>query len=234
LAGTQTNVFIFGNTIGLSSLEPNASGIITANNLTGLVFENNFINPVLVNNQLISTYFTNVANLSMDNNYDLFGNYLYSLNIPTVGGVPVTSFGLSLISSIEASSALTNLGLPANPAVIVTNNETGVTLGGTFSGDGSGLTNLNTAPFSALAFGTMICPASGQPYYLANSAGCTITNGTSSSIVGIQFNRPAQNTFYILLNNLPSTPVPNITRYTNGFTFQSYGPGTNYFVIFSQ
>ncbi len=229
--GILTNVFIFGNTISFTGPGPSTAMAIAADNITGLTFADNSIDSVIASNQAALTpyRFTNVVNLNMDNNYDLFGNYLYSLNIPTLGGVPVTPFGVDLASSAEASSALTNLGLPGNPAELVTNNETGVTLGGTFSGDGSGLTNLNTAPFSALAFGTMTGPP-GQ-FYLINSAGCTLTNG--SGRVGIQFTRPAANTSYVLLGNIPAPGTQNLTCYTNGFTFLP--SATSYsFAVFSQ
>lgn len=144
--GGFTNVIIFGNTIGFyDSPSNNVMAIITGQDpVTGLVFANNTVDPLIGSNQATySIYFTNVSNANMYNNTDMYGNYVPSLNIPTLGGVPVTSFGLNLVSSAEASSALTNLGLPSNPANVVTNNETGVTLSGTFSGNGSGLTGLN-------------------------------------------------------------------------------------------
>ena len=144
--GIWTNIFIFGNTVDFYNSGSSPGWLIAAHDITGLVVENNFIDPVIASNQLSSTaqtYWTNVNNVTIDNNYDLYGNYLYDLNMPTLGGVPVSPLGLSLVNSAEVSSALTNLGLPSNPAAVVTNNATGLTLSGTFTGSGSGLTGLN-------------------------------------------------------------------------------------------
>lgn len=113
--GTQSDIKIFGNTIQVSGSGSSGAYIMTANDITGLEFANNSVDSLLASNQETTAYFINYTNLNMYNNYDLFGNYLPSLNIPTLGGVEVSTFGLDLVSSANASSALTNLGLPSNP-----------------------------------------------------------------------------------------------------------------------
>ena len=141
--GVWTNIFIFGNTVDFYNPGPSPAWLIAAHDIKGLVFENNFVDATLARHQLTTTWFTNVSNFAIDNNYDLFGNYLDGLNIPRLGGVAVSPFGRSLINSAEGSTALANLGLPSNSPMVVTNQETGVILTGTFSGSGSGLTGLN-------------------------------------------------------------------------------------------
>ncbi|HTR41471.1 MAG TPA: hypothetical protein VMH87_07625 [Pseudomonadales bacterium] len=239
----QSDIKIIGNTIQTSgSGSGDGAYIMNASDLTGLDFKDNSVESLLVSNQvaLWTPYrYTNVVNANIDNNYDLYGNYLYELNVPTLGGVSVSSFGLSLISSAEASSALTNLGLPSNPANVVTNNETGVTLSGTFSGNGGGLTNLNASqlssgriPLAQLAYciGTVRHAGAGS-YILTNSVGCTITNGGYPPMIGVLFTTPANNPYYVVAG---LGPIPYLT-YTNGFTFAVSGTTpTNYcFVVFS-
>ena len=141
--GTQSDVKVIGNTIQTTGSGPSGAYVMTASEINGLMFADNSVDSLLASNQVTTPWFFGVTNLNMFNNYDLFGNYLPSLNIPTIGGVEVTPFGLSLISSAEVSSALTNLGLPGNPSEVVTNSQSGVTLSGTFNGNGSGLTGLN-------------------------------------------------------------------------------------------
>ena len=71
-------------------------------------------------------------------NYDLQGNLRTDLD--TMGFSTMTSFGKSFLASPNYSTALTSLGLPANPAVILTNNQsqpvtfnTNVTVNGTLN-----------------------------------------------------------------------------------------------------
>jgi hypothetical protein len=141
--GDWTNIFIFGNTVDFYNGGSSPGVLIAASDVTGLVLDHNFIDATLASNQLTTTYFTNVSNFAIDNNYDLFGNYLDDLNVPMLGGVAVSPFGLTLINSAGASTALATLGLPSNSPTVVTNHETGITLNGTFSGYGGGLTGLN-------------------------------------------------------------------------------------------
>jgi hypothetical protein len=138
-----TNIFLFGNTVDFYNAGSSPSILVAADGVTGLVFENNFVDPQLAGNQLNTPYFTNVINLTIDNNYDLFGTPLSALNTSTMAGDAVSPFGLSLIASAQASSALISLGLPGNPQELVTNDQSGLTLSGAFSGNGSGLTNLS-------------------------------------------------------------------------------------------
>ena len=141
--GNWTNIFIFGNTIDFYNSGPGQGILIAASDVTGLVFDNNFVDSLLASNQLTTAWFTNVSNVTIDNNFDLFGNYLDDLNVPMLGGIAVSPFGLTLINSAGASTALASLGLPSNSPTVVTNHETGITLNGTFSGYGGGLFGLN-------------------------------------------------------------------------------------------
>jgi hypothetical protein len=138
-----TNIFIFGNTVDYGIAGSSPGYLIAASDVTGLAFEYNFVDSELANNQLATSYFTNVTRLTMDENYDLFGNPLSGLNTSAQVAASVSPFGLSLVDSVQASSALTSLGLPANPQELVTNGQSGLALGGAFSGNGGGLTNLN-------------------------------------------------------------------------------------------
>ena len=226
--GTLTNVFIFGNTITSSGSSPSTSFLVAAYDLTGLEIANNTIDPQIASNQVdwgTAMYITtNVVNMNIDNNYDLYGNYLYNLNMPTIGGVTVSPFGLALVNSAEASSALTNLGLPSNPANVVTNNESGVTLSGTFSGDGSGLTNINASPLTPICFGTIYFTGFNGTAYLTNSVGCTITSLGLLNYINFT-GRIAANNRYIVLGDTPVTStatnrmVLGFGAYTNGASF---------------
>ena len=138
-----TNIFIFGNTVDFYNTGSSPDFLVAASDVTGLVLEKNFVDSQLANNQLTTPYFTNVTKLTIDDNYDLFGNPLSDLNTSAQAAITASPFGLSLIASAQASSALASLGLPGNPQELVTNDGSGLTLGGAFSGDGSGLTNLN-------------------------------------------------------------------------------------------
>ena len=69
-----------------------------------------------------------------------FVNYLVVTNPPALNGSAITNLN-------AAQLATGTVPLPLLPAAVVTNNETGVSLAGTFTGNGAGLTNI---PFSAL------------------------------------------------------------------------------------
>ncbi len=159
---SYTNVLIIGNNIRYNSTTPGCY-FLNANRVAGLVLMNNSVDSRLIN------YLTNCVNVSMYNNYDLYGNYLTNMNMPMIGNTLVTSFGLSLVGSTGASSALTALGLPNTPSVIVTNNATGVTLNGTFTGTGTGLRDLDA---SQLVYGTVpdACLATNVVRYLVTDA----------------------------------------------------------------
>jgi len=113
-----TNVTIIGNTFTLKDPGTgtgNAYAIYMGGYVSGLIIADNKTDASMTNG------FFGCSNVSMYNNTDLSGNYIPSMNIPMLGNTPVTSFGLSLVGSAGASPALTALGLPSNPAVIITN-----------------------------------------------------------------------------------------------------------------
>ena len=92
----------------------------------------------LTNNQSGVTFkgLTTVSNLSVAATN--FVNYLVVTNPPALNGSAITNLNASQL-------AAGTVPLGQLPSALVTNNETGVTLTGTFSGGGGGLTNLNTA-----------------------------------------------------------------------------------------
>ncbi|HXC36253.1 MAG TPA: hypothetical protein VNV43_10285 [Candidatus Acidoferrales bacterium] len=201
---THTNIMIIGNDVGWDGTPSRSAYALYVTNIVGMTLADNSVDSNLNN-------YISASGLNMYNNYDLYGNTLPELNNLSVGGTPVTSLGLALISSTEISSALTNLGLPGNPAAIVTNSETGVNLsgtfigngylGGTFSGtligNGSGLTGLNA---SQLTSGTV--PLAQLPsIVLGNSGTLTYANPNLGAVLSIS-------------NALSPQPVLKLNLYT--------------------
>jgi hypothetical protein len=94
----------------------------------------------LTNNQSGVTLkgLTTVSNLSVSATN--FVNYLVVTNPPALNGSAITNLNASQLASGSVSLSLL-------PAALVTNNEAGVGLTGSFTGNGAGLTNI---PFSAL------------------------------------------------------------------------------------
>ena len=121
-----TNVIIMGNTVVFdgsgTDFWPGAAYFVNAQDVTGLEVFNNSVDSKLTN--YYSGYYSGDYGVNIDNNFDLYGNYLTGLNLPMVGGTPVTSLGETLIGSAGASPALTALGLPGNPLAVVTNGST--------------------------------------------------------------------------------------------------------------
>lgn len=197
-----TNIFIFGNNITCaSSPGSGANRLIYSPGATcGLVFANNSVDSRLTN------YIVNCPNLSMYNNTDSSGNYLSNLNIPTIGGVPVTQVGLGLIGSVSKSTALMNLGLPGGLYGIVTNSPTqplifntnitvvgGIFSSGTssasyFSGNGGGLTGIT-----------------------AQQVGAASTNQLPQKFVSIEY--PLTNMSYSISTNHGFASQPQIVRW---------------------
>lgn len=85
---------------------------------------------------------------------------LYSAN----AGVAATA---ATVSSVAAGNIAGTLGLAQLPATVVTNGQAGVTLGGTFSGSGGGLSNLN---FAAFAGGQAVGESPAGLYLLSSNA----------------------------------------------------------------
>lgn len=178
---SMTNLVIIGNNVGVSNPGANGNCVIDANNTTGFVFANNMVDSGLAANQTNNSYYYNNINVSMYNNYDLFGNYLTGLNMPMIGNTPVTAFGLSLVGSASASPALTALGLPSNPTAVVTNGSTqpvvfntNMTVNGNvvatqFTGDGSSLTGITATQVGAAAASQMPQKFTSTEYALTNA-----------------------------------------------------------------
>ena len=141
-----------------------------------------------------------------------------------LGNTPVTSFGLNFVGSAGASPALTALGLPSNPLVLVTNNSTGLTLSGTFSGSGNGLTGLNA---SQLTSGTIPLAQLSSAVVTNNATGLTlggIFSGNGSGLTGLNASQLTSGT--MPLAQLSSVVVTNnATGLTLGGTFSGNGGG---------
>ena len=95
---------------------------------------NNTVDP----DPSVTNYLENCTGVNMYFNYDLNGNPRADLN--TLDFSTITPFGIGLLASPNNSAALVSLGLPANPAVLVTNNQsqpvtfnTNVTVNGTLN-----------------------------------------------------------------------------------------------------
>jgi hypothetical protein len=185
---THTNITIIGNDVGWDGTPSRTAYFLCITNVSGLTVADNSVDSSLHN-------YISASGLNMHNNYDLNGNVLPKLNNPTIGGTQVTSLGMALISSAEISSALTNLGLPGNPAAVVTNNETGVrlrgafagngnlsgTFSGTFAGSGSGLTSLNASKLTSGTISLAQLPGT----VLGNSRSLTYADPDLGAVLGI-------------------------------------------------
>ena len=150
-------------TLGLGQLPGavvtnNASGLtlggtFTGNGagLTGLPFSALPAVP-LTNNQSGVTLggLTTVSNLSVTATN--FVNTLVVTNPPVLNGSAITNLNASQLAA--GTVALGRL-----PTVVVTNTATGVTLGGTFTGNGAGLTNIPASAVVAAPAGMALIPA---------------------------------------------------------------------------
>ena len=115
---TLAGVFA-GNGVGLTNI-PFAAlpAVPLTNNQSGVAFKG----------------LTTVSNLSVTGTN--FVNYLVVTNPPALNGSAITNLNASQLTSGAVPLALL-------PAAVVTNNETGLNLSGTFSGNGAGVTNVN-------------------------------------------------------------------------------------------
>ncbi len=116
-------------------------------------------------------------------------------------------------NSVAATNISGTIPLGQLPGAIVTNNATGVTLTGTFSGNASGLTNLNA---SQLTSGPVPLAQLPSAVVLNNATGVTLTG-----------------TFYgngIALTNIAATNLNNFTTYALQTNIYS-SAGTNNFTV---
>ena len=178
-SSSYTNIAIIGNIITFNGNQPAPGGrqFLWVNNITGLVVANNMVDPGLTSS------LSGCTGVNMYFNYDLQGNPRTDLD--TMGFSTMTSFGKSFLASSSSNAALVSLGLPGNPAVILTNNQSSVTLSGIFTGNGSGLTSLNA---SQLTSGTI--PQTQLPSAVVTNQATGITlggtfTGNGSGLTGI-------------------------------------------------
>ena len=134
-------------TLGLAQLPPavvtnNQSGITLTGTFTGngagltnIPFSALPAVP-LTNSQSSVTFkgLTTVSNLSVTATN--FVNYLVVTNAPALNGSAITNLNASQLTAGTVSLALL-------PGAVVTNNETGLNLAGTFCGNGAGVTNVD-------------------------------------------------------------------------------------------
>jgi len=230
-SGSYTNIVIIGNNVGYDHpWQTNCGGyFLWANNITGLVAANNTVDANL------SSPFSGSTGVNMYFNYDLKGNPRTDLD--TMGFSTMTSFGKSFLASSSSNAALVSLGLPWNPAVIMTNNQsqpvtfnTNVTVNGTLNysnmvaqllaGTGVTTSTLNTptgrvvtvnANSQTNGFGNIVTHGAGE---FASSTNATIWNSLSVT------NTAATN--WAALNVTPSNAVISVrgisvaTLQTNG------------------
>ena len=212
-----------GNGSGLTSLNASqlASGTVADAFLSSNVaFDNgnNFFTGV--------NTFVNAFNVFTGISFTGNGSGLTSLNAANLTG----SVPSSALNSVPAASLTGTLPLALLPATVVTNTETGVTLGGTFSGNGSGLTNLNTAQFanSVLTNGETGLTLGGT--FSGNGGGLTNLNASqlngavpSASLTSVP---AASLTGTVPATSLPASVVTNTeTGVTLGGTFSGNGGG---------
>lgn len=100
---------------------------------------------------------------------------IYSAN----AGSAATATSASSASSVAASNISGTVSLANLPATVVTNTETGVTLSGTLSGNGGGLTSLNASQLS-----TGVVPNGVLPGFQASSNYTTIGGGQGNVASG--------------------------------------------------
>ena len=140
-------------------------------------------------------------------------------NIYAAGTINGNGSGLTLVNAntlngqlgaFYQNAANLNAGtipLAQLPAAVVTNNETGVTLSGTFSGNGSGLTSLNA---NNLASGTVPLAQLPAAVVTNNETGVTLSgtfSGNGAGLTSLNANNLASGT--IPLAQLPSAVVTN-------------------------
>jgi hypothetical protein len=161
-----TNIVIIGNNVGFESPLGLTGAFLGVNNITGLVVANNMVDPGL------NSSLSGCTGVNMYFNYDLQGNLRTDLD--TMGFSTMTSLGRSLMSSANPGAALVSLGLPANPAILVTNNQKNVSLNGTFTGSGAALSGVVTTNYVGILPATNITRL---PMIVVSGAGRTNVNG---------------------------------------------------------
>jgi len=113
---SYTNIAIIGNTVTFNGNTPvPGSQFLWVNNIAGLIVANNMVDPGLGNS------ISGCTGINMYLNYDLNGNLRTDLD--TMGFSTMTTYGRSLMSSASSSAALVNLGLPSNPTILLTTNQ---------------------------------------------------------------------------------------------------------------
>ena len=152
LSGTFT-----GNGAGLTNLPLSAlRAVPLTNNQSGVIFRG----------------LTTVSNLSVTATN--FVDYLVVTNPPALNGSAITN-----PNAAQLTSGTVPLG--QLPGAVVTNNGTGVTLAGTFSGNGAALTNISASALVAAPPGMVLIPAGA--FTMGNSIGDPdITNATPISV----------------------------------------------------
>lgn len=139
-------------------------------------------------------------------------------NIIRIGSCQTQTFIAGVITG--DGSGLTNLNIRQLAGVVLTNNESGVTLSGTFSGDAAGLANLNPTNLSA---GTATINISG------NAVTATIAASVTGSIADAQLSANVAllngtNAFTGMNYFAGVTTVTNASNIFNG-TFTGSGTG---------
>jgi hypothetical protein len=131
-------------------------------------------------------------------------------------------------NSVAASNVSGALGLPQLPAVLLTNGQTGVNISGTFSGDGTSLTNV---PTSSIAGSLSNVASQSMQRQLAAFVNGMQQLGFWSNIIESAWFAPGQNTGTTNLIGLNTTS--GIAPYCIQTNTGLYLNGSNALIIFS-
>ena len=226
-----TNIAIIGNHVGINGEVP-GPGI--SYNFIDAPYEGQVaVNGLIVANNTVdarfNSYLSGCTGLNMYFNFDLNGNLRSDLD--TMGFSTMTSFGKSFLASPNYSTALTSLGLPANPAVILTNNQsqpvtfnTNVTVNGTLNysnmvaqliaGTGVTASTINTPTGQVVTVNANVPVTSANEFWISTNT-ATANLGTLSD----PFDGSTQVKFDSAMDSLP----PNSTIHILAGTYQTLG-----------
>jgi hypothetical protein len=99
----------------------------------------------------------------------------YQFSVHAAGGVRFVTAGAGM--TLDGAAVLTNGAVVQLPATVVTNGETNVTLIGTFTGNGGGLTNLNASQLTSIG-------GSGDNFFVGPNTGNSTTSGGDNTAIG--------------------------------------------------
>jgi hypothetical protein len=129
----------------------------------------------------------------------------------------------NLLGTVAATQLTGSLSTAVLPAGLVTNNQTGVTLGGTFSGNASGLTALNASQLTSGTVGLAELPIGGPTGLVTNGATFINLSGTFGGFFNGNGSGLNTLTAGTLIGTVPNTALNGVT--ISGGTFSGNGAG---------